>query len=177
MQVDAGDQTTTLKAILEAETGIPAARQQLLYNGKQLSDGQSLGSQGVGAGDLIMLLQAVAAPAPSAAANAPPHPAQSQRASINPDGSLNNPQAIMQQLRANPAALHQLPAAIAEAVRANDIAQLEVGALVWYGGCVQLCGVEGMWKGGSTCARIPPAPLTPRNRVPDPFLSADLWCS
>lgn len=168
MQVDAGDQTTTLKAILEAETGIPAAHQQLLHNGKQLSDGQSLGSQGVGAGDLIMLLQAVAAPAPSVPANAAPQPAQSQRASINPDGSLNNPQAIMQQLRANPAALHQMPVAIADAVRANDIAQLEVGALVWYGGCVQLCGVEGMWKRRRTRAPIPSAPLTPRKLARDP---------
>lgn len=39
LQVDGGETVSTLKAILEAETGIPAAEQLLSFTGKGLADG------------------------------------------------------------------------------------------------------------------------------------------
>jgi hypothetical protein len=58
VDLDADDPVENLCAILEVETGVPAAQQQLVFQGRPLAAGTTLGAAGVGNGDLIMLMRA-----------------------------------------------------------------------------------------------------------------------
>jgi hypothetical protein len=60
VEIDANDPVETLKAILEVETGVPIAEQQLSFQGRSLQSGTTLASAGVGNGDLVMLGRAQA---------------------------------------------------------------------------------------------------------------------
>lgn len=60
VDIDANDPVETLKAILEVETGVPIAEQQLSFQGRSLQSGTTLASAGVGNGDLVMLGRAQA---------------------------------------------------------------------------------------------------------------------
>ena len=60
LQIDGESDLGTLKAIIEAETGLPATTQAILYNGSLLVASGSLTSQGVQPGDLLMLVPASA---------------------------------------------------------------------------------------------------------------------
>lgn len=61
-QVDPGATLETLKAILEAETGVQANIQVIIHNGNPLTANGALSAQGVQSGDLLMLEKALAAP-------------------------------------------------------------------------------------------------------------------
>jgi DNA damage-inducible protein 1 len=59
VELDANEPFATLMAILEAESGLPAAQQQLLHNGRPLppsAQGQGLTALGIADGDMLMLM-------------------------------------------------------------------------------------------------------------------------
>ncbi|KAL4437177.1 hypothetical protein ABPG75_004316 [Micractinium tetrahymenae] len=127
VDLDANDPVETLKAVLEAETGCPAAQQQLIHNGRQLpASGQTLGGLGLQANDLVMLLRrpAGAGAAPAAAGAAQPQP-QQPGDPLNPDGSAKNPEQLMQMLAGNPVQLANLPPQLQAAVRAQDVGRFQ----------------------------------------------------
>jgi hypothetical protein len=66
LDVEPGTTLELLAGVLEAETGVPAAEQALLFNGTLLGDRQrTLASYGVGSDDLLMLQRRPAAAAPA----------------------------------------------------------------------------------------------------------------
>ncbi|KAL4423497.1 hypothetical protein ABPG77_003630 [Micractinium sp. CCAP 211/92] len=127
VDLDANDPVETLKAVLEAETGYPAAQQRLIHNGKELpASGQTLGGLGLQANDLLVLLRRPAAGAAPAAASAAQQQRQQQQGEpFNPDGSAKDPEALMQMLAGSPAQLASLPAGLQEAVRARDVGRFQ----------------------------------------------------
>lgn len=56
LELDGGDAVATLKAILEAETGLVQVQQRLVHNGRDLAEGSTLAAAGVQPNDLIVLL-------------------------------------------------------------------------------------------------------------------------
>jgi hypothetical protein len=59
VELDANEPFATLMAILEAESGLPAAQQQLLHNGRPVppsAHGQGLTALGIADGDMLMLM-------------------------------------------------------------------------------------------------------------------------
>jgi DNA damage-inducible protein 1 len=103
VDVDPETVVENLKAIVQAETDIPASEQVIAHNGRELSDAHVLGSSGVKDGDLIMVLRRP----PAGAANA---------MALAPDGAAVDPAAfqrhisgdahLMQQLRQGNPSLH-----------------------------------------------------------------------
>lgn len=143
--LDGGESLETLKAVLEAESGVPAAQQRLLLNGKPLSAAgaasaaTTLASAGLSDGDMLMLLPPEAPAgargggaggAGGAAAGAASGPEAELREAIalGPDGRALRPAAFIQAARRAPALLSQLERAfppVADAVRAEDPAALQ----------------------------------------------------
>lgn len=131
VDLDPNDSVDTLKAVLEAETGLAAEQQRLLHNGRDVAAGQTLGAAGIQANDLLMLLRRVPAGAartaqqggtaqPAAAPQAAGNPVAQ-----NPDGSAINPELMMQLLESQPGQLEQLPPDLQAAVRSKDVAALQ----------------------------------------------------
>ncbi|KAL6777562.1 DDI1 [Auxenochlorella protothecoides x Auxenochlorella symbiontica] len=116
VDLDGSDELSTLTAIVEAETGIPAAAQRLTLGSRTLQPDQTLGAQGLAEGDLLMLSLA-----PTGRAPAPSQNPSSLRAFLRPDGSAEDPGALLRMLASNPHALSQLPPELARAVRDSDI--------------------------------------------------------
>jgi hypothetical protein len=58
VDLDGSDPVENLQAILEVETGVPSAQQQLVFQGQPLAADTTLGAAGVSNGDLIMLTRA-----------------------------------------------------------------------------------------------------------------------
>lgn len=119
-QIDGNDELDTLKVILEAETGIDAKSQLLIYNGNALSTNASLTSLGIQAGDLLMLQLITpnpnARPPPSTAASNP------YRVGFNLDGSSQDPALVISKLRNFPPdQLSHLPPEIIKAAKDNNI--------------------------------------------------------
>eukprot|EP00887_Chlorella_sp_A99_P005195 scaffold1.g5195.t1 len=106
LELDGGDAVATLKAILEAETGLVQVQQRLVHNGRDLAEGSTLAAAGVQPNDLIFL----------------------------PDGSAAAPEALMAALAASPEQLAQLPIELANAVRRNDVAAFQSELRRWAGG-------------------------------------------
>ena len=77
----------------------------------------TLAACGVTSGDLLLLMRQQ----PTANPNA------SSRTAYNPDGSLADPHAVMQQLLSDPAALARLPPHVVDAVRSGNVQALQVG--------------------------------------------------
>lgn len=96
LEVDQGEQVENVKAILEAETGIPMASQRLLYEGKALNGYETLSDRGVSDGDLLLLLKEASAGAPSSSQ----HPT-----ALSPDGSAMDPIAFLEAVGNNPETL------------------------------------------------------------------------
>ena len=123
-QLDPSDDLATLGAILEAETGIPSSAQHLLFNGQPLRPSEPLGAQGLGDGDLIMLVQAAPAPAHQrpghSQGSAAPTRAGPMGMEMRPDGSAVDPEGLMRALAGAPEALEHLPSALSAAIRAGD---------------------------------------------------------
>lgn len=133
LQIDGESDLGTLKAIIEAETGLPATTQAILYNGSLLVASGSLTSQGVQPGDLLMLVPASAmrqsslpassrggAEQPGSNPNPAGDPSTSAMA-MNSDGSAVNPEALMAVLRSSPHQLSALPRPMQDAIHSGDI--------------------------------------------------------
>ena len=143
VQVDAGTDTGTLQAILEAETGLPVEQQAVYHNGKLLPSrygavsllsvtaqllvtgcrlfsllcfgSGTLQAAQVQDNDLLMLQ-------PRPAAHVQPQQAQqTQPMARSRDGSLQNPQAFLDSCLSNPATMAQLPPSLRDAVSSGDI--------------------------------------------------------
>jgi DNA damage-inducible protein 1 len=121
----------TLKAILEAETGVPTAGILLKHNGVRLPDSEALSARGVHTGDLIMMERAAPAPPRPAAAAAAPAPAPAPAAAappdagaMHPDGSAVHPELVMAQLRGG-GQLASLPESLRGAILAGDVAAFQ----------------------------------------------------
>lgn len=115
IEVDAGTDTGTLQAILEAETGLPVEQQAVYHNGKPLPSSGTLQAAQVQDNDLLMLQ-------PRPAAHVQPQQAQqTQPMARNRDGSLQNPQAFLDSCLSNPATMAQLPPNLRDAVSSGDV--------------------------------------------------------
>lgn len=149
--LDGGESLDTLKAVLEAESGVPANQQRLLLNGKPLatsggggaggaSSPPTLSSAGLSDGDMLMLLPpdspgaggAGGAPGRAAAAranaNGGPDAAAREALALGPDGKALRPAAFIQAAKSSPQLLAQLERTfppLAEAVRSEDPAALQ----------------------------------------------------
>ncbi len=143
--MDADTETTTLQAIIEAETGLPVEQQAVFHNGKLLPSrygdllkavaafcfclsvltnaslccchhSGTLQAAQVQNNDLLMLQ-------PRQAAR--PQPQQAPSLARNRDGSLQNPQGFLDACLSNPATMAQFPPAIRDAVTSGDIEALQ----------------------------------------------------
>jgi DNA damage-inducible protein 1 len=136
--LDGGESLETLKAVLEAESGVPAAQQRLLLNGKPLASATTtLASAGLSDGDMLMLLPPEGASRPAAAGggnttttttNGNPEAAMREAMALGPDGKALRPAAFIQAARAAPRLLAQLERTfppLADAVRSEDPAALQ----------------------------------------------------
>mgnify|MGYP002776218524 FL=1 len=64
LDVEPEEPAENVKALLEVETGVPLANQQLLHNSRELPNSASLRSSGVREGDLLMMQVAGPSPGP-----------------------------------------------------------------------------------------------------------------
>lgn len=130
VDLDPNDSVETLKAVLEAETGLAADQQRLLHNGRDVAAGQTLGAAGIQAHDLLMLLRRMPAGATRPAQQGAAQPAAQQAAAanpaaMNPDGSAVNPEFLIEYLSSQPDQLQQLPKELQDAVRAKNVQGLQ----------------------------------------------------
>ncbi len=127
LDVDLSMTVDNVKAILEADSGIPAAKQILLHNGKPIADdSRSLQSYGIEKDDMIMLVQQEEQQQQRRAAGA-----SGSRSRQAPSGSSAQQQQerqvaeeLRQQLLANPQAMSQLRAQrpeVADAISSGDM--------------------------------------------------------
>jgi hypothetical protein len=138
VELDDSETLSTLQAILEAESGTPAAQQQLVHNARPLpasATGQTLSALGIANGDMLMLLEKP----PAGAAGAAPQQQQGQQqqpaAAGNPhmalaeDGSARAPAAFIQSVKASAQTMAQLSGthpSLATAIRNDDINAVQV---------------------------------------------------
>lgn len=118
LEVDRDESVENLKALLEIESQVPLQQQQLLYNGKEMRNAETLSRLGVTDGDLVMM---VSSPSSSSRGN-------SNEVSLNPDGSAVDAAAFQQQVRNNSdlmAQLFQSDPELAQAVLGNDLNKLQ----------------------------------------------------
>jgi DNA damage-inducible protein 1 len=128
IEIDGAETVETLKAILEVESALPAAQQQLLHHGNLLKSGQRLTAAGVSDGDMIMLVPPMA---PQGANQGGQQQQQQQRnpfTELNADGSAKAPVAFIQQIKGNQQLMgqlqHQNPS-LAAAIRNEDVEALQ----------------------------------------------------
>ncbi|KAI7734428.1 hypothetical protein M8C21_004077 [Ambrosia artemisiifolia] len=115
LEVDPNESVENLKALLEIESRIPLLQQQLLHNGKEMKNSETLSSLGVVDGDLVMMVSNTASTV-------------SSNEVLNPDGSAVNPAAFQQQIRNNPdlmAQLLQSDPELAQIIIGNDLNKLQ----------------------------------------------------
>ncbi|GFS31708.1 ubiquitin family protein [Actinidia rufa] len=116
LDVDRDESVENLKALLEVETQVPLQRQQLLFNGKEMSNADKLSALGVNDGDLIMMISQASS---SVSTN---------DLSLNSDGSAVNPAAFQQQIRSDSnmmAQLFQADPELAQVLLGNDLNKLQ----------------------------------------------------
>ncbi|XP_076882581.1 protein DNA-DAMAGE INDUCIBLE 1-like [Bidens hawaiensis] len=117
LEVDRDESVENLKALLEIESQVPLQQQQLLYNGKEMRNAETLSGLGVADGDLVMMVS-----------NAAASRASSNEVGLNPDGSAVNPAAFQQQVRNNSnlmAQLFQSDPELAQTILGNDLNKLQ----------------------------------------------------
>ncbi|KAJ0733988.1 putative Ubiquitin-like domain, UBA-like superfamily, Ubiquitin-associated domain-containing protein [Helianthus annuus] len=117
LEVDRDESVENLKALLEIESQVPLQQQQLLYNGKEMRNAETLSGLGVADGDLVMMVS-----------NAASSRGSSNEVSLNPDGSAVNPAAFQQQVRNNSnlmAQLFQSDPELAQIILGNDLNKLQ----------------------------------------------------
>ncbi|KAG0619225.1 hypothetical protein M758_4G124600 [Ceratodon purpureus] len=113
-------QVENLKAILEVETQVPLAQQQILFNGKEIPNSSRLNASGVGDNDLLMLVSARAASSP--ATGAPTD------LGLKPDGTAINPIALIRHIQGDPNIMRQLQEnnrELAQAISNNNVDVLQ----------------------------------------------------
>ncbi|GJY49510.1 protein DNA-damage inducible 1 [Tanacetum coccineum] len=117
LEVDPDESVENLKALLEIEQSqVPLQQQQLLYNGKEMRNAETLSGLGVTDGDLVMMV--------SSSRNE----VTSNEITLNPDGSAINPAAFQQQVRNNSnmmAQLFQSDPELAQVILGNDLNKLQ----------------------------------------------------
>lgn len=153
VELDDNETLSTLQAILEAESGTPAAQQQLVHNARPLpasATGQTLSALGIANGDMLMLLEkppAGAAGAPQQQQQQGRQQQQQQPAAGNPhmalaeDGSARAPAAFIQSVKASAQTMAQLSGthpSLATAIRNDDINAVQVRVCVCV--CVRVFG-------------------------------------
>lgn len=119
LEVDRDESVENLKALLEIESQVPLEQQQLLYNGKEMRNAETLSGLGVADGDLVMMVSNAAAASSRGSSN---------EVSLNPDGSAANPAAFQQQVRNNSnlmAQLFQSDPELAQVILGNDLNKLQ----------------------------------------------------
>ncbi|KAK9049202.1 hypothetical protein SSX86_030823, partial [Deinandra increscens subsp. villosa] len=117
LEVDRDESVENLKALLEIESQVPLQQQQLLYNGKEMRNAETLSGLGVTDGDLVMMVS-----------NAASSRGSSNEVSLNPDGSATNPAAFQQQVRNNSNLMSQLfqsDPELAQLILGNDLNKLQ----------------------------------------------------
>ncbi|XP_076884694.1 protein DNA-DAMAGE INDUCIBLE 1-like [Bidens hawaiensis] len=117
LEVDRDESVENLKALLEIESQVPLQQQQLLYNGKEMRNAETLSGLGVADGDLVMMVS-----------NAAPSRASSNEVGLNPDGSAVNPAAFQQQVRNDSnlmAQFFQSDPELAQTILGNDLNKLQ----------------------------------------------------
>jgi DNA damage-inducible protein 1 len=136
IEIDGGESIETLRMILEVESAVPSAQQQLFHNNRMLPQTGQLSGAGVVDQDMIMLLPPQAAQQQQQPAPAGGQQQQQQRvdpaAQLNADGSAQAPAAFIQHMKANAAMLQQLRdvnPALAAAIDKEDISAMQVGQL------------------------------------------------
>ncbi|KAI3673904.1 hypothetical protein L6452_40034 [Arctium lappa] len=115
LEVDRNESVENLKALLEIESRVPLQQQQLLYNGKEMRNVETLSGLGVADGDLVMMVSNSSSTV-------------SSNEVLNPDGSAVNPAAFQQQIRNNSdlmAQLFQSDPELAQIILGNDLNRLQ----------------------------------------------------
>jgi hypothetical protein len=119
VQVNDDDPVASIKQTAENLTGIKEAQQQMFVNGAPLKPAGTIKDAGLSDGDVIMLdIQQ-----PRRAA-----PRGNNLFRQNPDGSLQDPEQLIEALRNNPAALASLRSTMpeqAKAIEQGDVQQLQ----------------------------------------------------
>jgi hypothetical protein len=137
VELDANETLDTLKAILEAESGLPASQQQLVHHGKPLpaaAAGQTLSAAGVADGDVLMLLPLQPSGQQGRSGNQQQQQEHNPMMELAEDGSAKAPAAFIQAVKAQPrmmAALQQSNPALASAIRDEDISVMQVRFLAF----------------------------------------------
>ncbi|KAL8148779.1 protein DNA-DAMAGE INDUCIBLE 1 isoform X2 [Apium graveolens] len=117
LDIDRDETVENLKALLEVETQVALQQQQLLYNGKEIRNGEKLSVLGLSDGDLVMMVSGSSTPGPSA-----------NDLSFNQDGSAANPVAFQQHIRNDSNLMSQLfqtDPQLAQAILGNDLNKLQ----------------------------------------------------
>ncbi|KAK1399172.1 DNA damage-inducible protein 1 [Heracleum sosnowskyi] len=117
LDIDRDETVENLKALLEVETQVALQQQQLLYNGKEMRNGEKLSVLGLSDGDLVMMVSGSSAPSPSA-----------NDLRFNQDGSAVNPAAFQQHIRNDSNLMSQLfqtDPQLAQAILGNDLNNLQ----------------------------------------------------
>ncbi|KAK4275252.1 hypothetical protein QN277_018368 [Acacia crassicarpa] len=120
LDVDPHESVENVKALLEVETQVPLQQQQLLFNGREMSNSEKLSALGVKDEDLVMMVSAAPSGAP---ANAP-----AKDLGFNPDGSAVNPAAFQQHIRQDSNLIGQLfqtDPELAQAILGNDLNKIQ----------------------------------------------------
>lgn len=131
VEVDPQESIETLKAILEAESGLDSSQQMLVLNGNPVAASSgNLSELGITDGALLMLM-----PRQQPGAAAPQQAQQGQQAQrqaganhpalqMNADGSAAAPAAFIQTMKANPTFLHALEAnnpTLADLIKSENV--------------------------------------------------------
>lgn len=122
IEVEGQTDIGTLKALLEAETGIAADKLFIRHNGRLLPASGTLQNAQVQDNDVVVVSQQMHMqhqPVPS------PQPPQQHPAAVNTDGTLQNPQAYLHAALSNPAMLAAYPPEIRDAVSTGDIGAVQ----------------------------------------------------
>ena len=113
------DPVVNLRQTAEIVSGIKQADQHMVVNGAPLKQSGTIKDAGLADGDVIMLDIKQTQPAPTQS---------NPFAQLNEDGSLVDPERLIQMLRDNPAALAQMRGSMPEQARAieqGDVQQLQ----------------------------------------------------
>jgi len=115
IECGSADTVGALKTKINDQIGLPVTQQILLFQGKQLTDGETVSGIGAADGDVLMLHQGQ--PAPTANEGHGPAATGGLSAQGFIDRVRDNPQLLGQLVQGNPE--------LAEAVRTNDISRVE----------------------------------------------------
>ncbi|XP_054819750.1 protein DNA-DAMAGE INDUCIBLE 1 [Prosopis cineraria] len=116
LDVDPHESVENVKALLEVETQVPLQQQQLLYNGREMSNSEKLSALGVKDEDLLMMVSAAPSGAPA------------NDLGFNPDGSAVNPAAFQQHIRQDSNLIGQLfqtDPELAQAILGSDLNRIQ----------------------------------------------------